>query len=254
MKQTRIALLHIDRLASTCLDPKSDTRCVEIIERLDDLTSLNVASYTLNHLSAVCRIASPDQIQAIISWLVNAMMTQESAIYRVFRSATFFEVRPIRDGFFATWIKAVVENVAKAFEPENSAAKEIQILLGEVAGSDPKATTERIDILIRNKHAASFKTKSKGRQELNHLISGLCLFPIHYFTVTERRQIVTILYIMHRMVSKKDDTRQEFLARVFAILDYFVDECQDSFVMVRIRSLNFKIFFTDCIRYILLFC
>ena len=209
------------------------------MQRLDNLTSLNVASYTFDHLSAVCRIASQDQIQAIVAWLVNALMTQDSAIHRIFQSATFFEVRPIRDGFLMAWINAVIENAARALLPENAAAKEVHSILGQVAGSDPKTLTEKVDTLIGSKLAPSFKTKSKGRQELDRLISALCLFPVHYFTVSERRQIVVILYILHLMLDNKEVSNQEYFTRLLWVLDHFVDECQDSFLMVIRRFRNY---------------
>lgn len=232
----------MDRLASTCLDPKSDSRCIDIIQRLDDLTSLNVASYTFDHLSAVCRIASQDQIQAIVTWLINALTTQDSAIHRIFQSATFFEVGPIRNGFLTAWINAVIENAAKAFLPANAAAKEVHSILGQVVGSDLKTLTEKVDTFIGNKLVPSFKTKSKGRQELDRLISGLCLFPIHYFTVSERRQIIVILYILHVMFWSTEDFSRECFTRLLWVLDKFVDECQDSFLMVNRGFRNYEDF------------
>ncbi|KAI9204355.1 uncharacterized protein BJ171DRAFT_105506 [Polychytrium aggregatum] len=212
----KIGLHHVDRIASTNTDLRDDQDCIDIVSRIMNSatqligsarhatwdrqwsqvsgSNIGVALWVtlLDHLAAICRVASQAQVEFIVkNVLLSLSMTNVAAhsggsalsmasvTAQLLSSASFFELRPIRDFFLlGFWEQVSVLNTA-VLPP---------VLLDFVRSPSHSQDPSRLQEAIVD--PASWPAHSSAPVDiLWNQISLLSLFPSLYFTAPEREAL-----------------------------------------------------------------
>jgi hypothetical protein len=213
--RTQIALLHVDRVASTCLDPASVPGCLDIVQRLKDLQNLsdfssNGATSVLNHLSVISRLADVKQIQGISKYIIDLLKSEhEDEKLSIFSTASFLEVDAIRDQFFRTWYNSVLECLESFISFKASNEKEVLACLKGLDTRKIDETTQKLQTTLRGTDLRIKQKKKSDMRPLLNLIKGLSLLPIYFFNLMERRAILLVLVAL-KLSLTGIDARIEF--------------------------------------------
>ncbi|TPX72686.1 hypothetical protein SpCBS45565_g00076 [Spizellomyces sp. 'palustris'] len=172
--QNEIVLSHIERIASTTVDPRQDTNCVRMMNdvlsnlslrdydltttwdmRLKSLTSANqvVASWSMiaNHLVPISRLAERSQLEDIVRLLIDSIerspiesVSREGTLIAVtnhlLSSTVFYELKPVRDAFVPVLLQHLGQAVTTGImSPSSLHSQQISILLALTSPADADA-------------------------------------------------------------------------------------------------------------------
>ncbi|KAJ3105224.1 hypothetical protein HDU97_008378 [Phlyctochytrium planicorne] len=230
--KVRIALLHVDLVANTSVDPRLDDGSMRIMAEVlsasckspptgvesqfwdGDLVgliknpeSLPVAlwSAVLDNLAPICRLAPEDQLETVTEVvLCNAVAiesqksTELLSIPRLCRSAlksaTFYELRPIRDVFVGVFLTLSEKLVNQAQGLDDGFLKSLVSVL--VKCREDGAVSERVlkELNALSPKVSKVKVVSKSMpsplhqavQRIMRLVGMLSIFPMSYFHPSEK--------------------------------------------------------------------
>ncbi|KND01600.1 uncharacterized protein SPPG_03398 [Spizellomyces punctatus DAOM BR117] len=238
--QNEIVLSHIERIASTTVDPRQDTNCVRMMTdvlsnlslraydlattwdmRLKSLTSANqiVGSWSMiaNHLVPISRLAERSQLEDIVRLLIDSIekspieaVSREGTLIAVTKhllsSTVFYELKPVRDAFVPVLLQHLGQAVtAGIMSPSSLNSQEISILLDLTNPADAEAKMnayQRLGELFEDSACAQPHLSPDSLPRVLRLLDTLHTLPTAYFSQTERDMIVGTLLVMERLFYK----------------------------------------------------
>ncbi|KAI8917575.1 Urb2/Npa2 family-domain-containing protein [Powellomyces hirtus] len=237
--KNEIALCHIDRVASTTIDPLAVPGCSELARgilksftetpqefgvtwdsRVSAITKINahVATWTsvVNHLPAITRLAGPDELRSVVDILVSSLeydgkvkradgdvvvhQTMSSVSAQLLMSATFYELRNIRD----VLVPEILRRISKLFEPDERLADNLHedvsaitsTLSGAAVESESECQRRMLAVFETPDKFTKIKVKSSVMKKCLCFLEIFNTLPAAYFRSNERECMVRLVTLL----------------------------------------------------------
>ncbi|KAI9089403.1 Urb2/Npa2 family-domain-containing protein [Phlyctochytrium arcticum] len=241
--RTKVLLSHVDRVASSCVDPRADEGCVRLVQSIlkqnqelslaageEDavwdcrIVTLSVKNLHIaiwfalaTHLIAVARLARETELATITSALVatfelpynatveDAVLTKQCVSHQLLRSAPFLEIRSIRDAL----LPLMAKRICAILSP-----------LAQQCGLQKLATCMKADVdpsTLRNLRQGiveAFEAGTSTHQNLENfktsvvtlsaLLDVLSSLPPAYYRAADKDMVLTILPLLEVLAHKND--------------------------------------------------
>lgn len=238
--QTKIALSHVDRIASTVQDPVKVYELTQIVSKLKLLMKLkniddeaHVISL-LDHLTVICRLGTAEMVKSVAKYIVKIMQKKSTICNALFKSAVFYEIMQIRDCILEIWFQQMDKELKKIYSSSKS-AKSLQKLFLE-AMNDSIKFCEKSTYLFEKKGCDTEQTFQEDCcfSGVLKLLECLDFFPTYYFNNAEEKKIVSVMILLDRFGFMISDI-QTHIAWIFqtrSLLSKHVKMCQHHNLLV----------------------
>ncbi|KAJ3218696.1 hypothetical protein HDU67_004478 [Dinochytrium kinnereticum] len=232
--KVQIALFHIGLVANTSVDPRLDGGSVRLVRGIlnsvylpDNISSecvwdgsisslirnpnaIIVAKWSsvLDNLAPICRLASEHQLRNITTLILQSLSENciSGDVYNVaelcksaLRSASFFEIRPIRDAIASVFLEVLIVELGKISSIPKSIRQSITVFLNACQKSTSTSEVLRDqlqklceELLSQNLKGSLGASIESDIRKILRYIGTMAIFPTSYFLSSEKDFLICI--------------------------------------------------------------